>query len=84
VQHEILEGTAAIPIADGDVLPIQVTCRADAASKLMAPVPYALLVSLENAQPLAVSVYDQVKVDLDRLRAPAPVRPVAPAPRRPR
>jgi hypothetical protein len=84
VQHEVLEGDAAIPIADGDVLPIQVNCRADAASKLIAAVPYALLVSLETAQPLSVSVYDQVKVALDRLRAPVPVRAAASEPRRAR
>lgn len=82
VQHEVLEGDAAVPIADGDTLPIQVNCRADAASKLVKPVPYALMVSLETARPLAVSVYDQVKVSLDRLRAPVRVRATAPDRRR--
>ncbi len=74
VQHEVLAGDAVVSITEGDVLPIQVNCRADAAGKLAKPVPYALMVSLETARPLAVSVYDQVKVALDRLREPVAVR----------
>jgi len=74
VQHEILEGASAVPITDGDVMPVQVNCRADAATTISSPVPYALMVSLETAEPLAVSVYDQVKTALDRLRAPVAVR----------
>jgi hypothetical protein len=74
VQHEVLEGNAAVPITEGDVMPVQVNCRPDAASRLVGPVPYALMVSLETAVPLAVSVYDQVRVALDRLRVPVTVR----------
>ena len=79
VQHEVLEGNAAVPIEEGDALPVQVNCRVDAGSKLTTPVPYALMVSLETARPLAVSVYEQVRIGLDRLRAPVPVRARAPA-----
>jgi len=75
VQHEVLEGDAAVPIAEGDTMPIQVNCRADAASKLDVAIPYALMVSLETARPLAVSVYEQVKAVLDRIREAARVRP---------
>jgi hypothetical protein len=75
VQHEALEGTNAVPINDGDIMPVQVNCRPDAATKIEASVPYALLVSLETAQPLAVSIYAQVKTKLDALHAPVPVRP---------
>jgi hypothetical protein len=74
VQHEVLEGDAAVPITDGDTIPVQVNCRSDAGVSLSGPVPYALMVSLETAEPLAVSVYDQVKVALDRLRSPVAVR----------
>jgi hypothetical protein len=75
VQHEVLEGSASVPINDGDTMPVQVNCRADAANKLTVPVPYALMVSLETARPLAVSIYDQVKVALDRIRQAVRVRP---------
>ena len=74
VQHEVLEGDAAVPIADDDTLAIQVNCRADATSNLAVQIPYALMVSLETARPLAVSVYEQVKVALERIRAGLPVR----------
>lgn len=75
VQHEVLEGDAAAAINDGDTMPIQVNCRADGATKLTDPVPYALMVSLETTRPLAVSIYDQVRVALDQLREAARIRP---------
>lgn len=75
VQHEVLEGGAAAAIDDGDTMPIQVSCRPSGATKLTVAVPYALMVSLETAQPLAVSIYDQMKVSLDRLRDRARIRP---------
>lgn len=78
VQHELLEGYAAPAINDGDTMPVQVNCRRDGTTRLSA-VPYALMVSLETARPLAVSIYDQVKVALDGLRAGARVRPKIPA-----
>jgi Subtilase family len=74
VQHEVLEGMNAVPIVDGDTMPVQVNCRPEAASKINAPVPYALLVSLETAQPLTVSIYTQVKAKIDALHVPVPVR----------
>jgi hypothetical protein len=74
VQHEVLEGEDAVPITADATMPVQVNCRPEAASNIAAPVPYALMVSLETAQPLAVSIYDQVKARLDALRAPVPVR----------
>lgn len=74
VQHEVLEGTNAVPINDGDTMPVQVNCRPEAASKINAAIPYALLVSLETAQPLAASIYTQVKVKIDALHMPVPVQ----------
>lgn len=75
VQHEVLEGMNAVPIVEDDTMPVQVNCRPEAASRINLPVPYALLVSLETAQPLAVSIYDQVKTKIDALHAPVPIQP---------
>jgi len=74
VQHEVLEGTNAVPITDGDTMPVQVNCRPEASSRINAAVPYALLVSLETAEPLAASIYTQVKAKIDALHVPVPVR----------
>ena len=48
VQHEILEGEAATPFADGDALKFTVNCRSDAGD-LNDPVRYGIAVSLEVA-----------------------------------
>ncbi len=84
VQHEVLEGTNAVSIIDGDTMPVQVNCRPEAASKINAAIPYALLVSLETAQPLATSIYTQVKAKIDALHVPVPVRSANAARPRPR
>jgi hypothetical protein len=84
VQHEVLEGTSAVPITDGDTMPVQVNCRPEAASKIPSMIPYALLVSLETAQPLSASIYTQVKAKIDALHAPVSVRSASGPPRRPR
>lgn len=73
VQHEVLEGTNAVPITDGDMMPVKVNCRPEASSKIKTPVLYALLVSLETAQPLAASIYAQVKAKIDGLHVPVPI-----------
>lgn len=75
VQHEVLESEKIVAIAEGDSMSIRVNCRADAGVKLPAPVPYALMVSLETARGLEVSVYQQVRIALDRLREVTRVRP---------
>ncbi len=73
VQHEILEGQAAVPIAAGDTLPIQVNCREDAANNFTAAIPYALMVSLETGR--ALPVYDEVRIELEKIRAATRIRP---------
>lgn len=73
VQHEVLEGTNAVPINDGDTMPVQVNCRPEAATRINASVPYALLVSLETAQPLAVSIYAQVREKIEASRVVPPI-----------
>lgn len=76
VQHEVLEGESAVAITAGDSMNVQVNCRPDGAAGLAAPIPYALMVSLETAHPLSVSIYEQVRVALDRIREAVRVRPV--------
>ncbi len=76
IQHEVLEGDSAVPISDGDTIPIQVNCRSAAGISSFSPIPYCLMVSLETAAPLAISVYEQVRISLERIRSAARIRPV--------
>jgi hypothetical protein len=64
VQHEVLEGDQATAFIDGQVLTVQVNCRAQT-GQLEGPIPYALAVTLEVAEGTAVPVYEEVR---DRLR----------------
>lgn len=66
VQHRVLEGTKAVPITDGDVLPVTVSC-AENAGKLVEPIRFALAVSIEVAEPIGVSIYDEVQTIRERL-----------------
>lgn len=76
IQHEILEGDQAVPIAQDDTVPIQVNCRLEAGSALPDMIPYAIVVTLETASPLNVSVYEQVKLAIERIRDASRVRHV--------
>lgn len=71
VQHEVFEGEYAVPFVDGDNITLKVNCREDAA-KLVERVPYAIAVTLEVDEALAIPVYEEVRV---RLRVAVPVRP---------
>jgi hypothetical protein len=73
VQHEIFEGERAEPISNGDALQLKVNCRNDA-KKIIAPVPYGLVVSLEVAegQGANIDIYDEI-----RTRIMIPVQPRA-------
>lgn len=82
VQHEVLEGTSAVSIIDGDTMPVQVNCRPEPGLKINDSVPYALLVSLETADPLAASIYTQVKAKIDALHVPVPIRTTSATPLR--
>lgn len=66
VQHEVLEGTAALAFVDGDNFSCKVNCMADAA-KFEEEVSFALLVSVEVAVGSGINVYQQIR---DRI-APA-------------
>jgi hypothetical protein len=63
VQHEVLEGTAAVAFAVGDELAINVDCRVDA-GKLDAPVRYGIAVSLEVGVGVQADIHAQVREQL--------------------
>ena len=71
VQHEVWEGERATAFQDGDVVTVQVNCRADAGD-LSGTAPYAVVVSLEVAEGIDVPIYEQVR---DRVRVPVQVAP---------
>lgn len=60
VEHRILEGEKVAAFGDGEDLEVTVNCKSDA-GQLNASVPYALAVTLEVAEPLEVSIFDQVR-----------------------
>lgn len=71
VQHEIFEGEKASVFAEGDKLEIQVNCRADAGD-LVDAVPYAIVATLEVAEGIDISIYNEI---LTRIRPVVPIRP---------
>ena len=60
VQHEVFEGESAVAISDGDILQIKVNCRKDA-RKIETPVAYGLVVSLEVAEGVNLSIYNEIR-----------------------
>ncbi|MDN3988672.1 S8 family peptidase [Zwartia vadi] len=60
VQHEVLEGASAIPFVDGADLVFKVNCAEDG-GKLIAPVPFALCVTLEVGEGVDLPIYQEVK-----------------------
>ena len=70
VQHEVLESAKAVDFQDGDAIAIKVNCRADA-EDLPEPIRYALAVTLEVAEGIAIPVYQEVR---DRLRIRVPIQ----------
>lgn len=71
LQHEIFEGDDAAAFVDGDVIQIKVNRTADAA-KFIEEIPYALIVSLEVANGIPMSIYEEIR---DRISIPITVRP---------
>jgi len=60
LQHEILEGEAAVAFVDGARLEFKVNCAADAGG-LSVPVPFAICVTLEVAAEAGIPIYDEVR-----------------------
>jgi len=72
VQHQIFEGTGAVPITASDEIRLTVQCMERAGGLGEVSIPYAVTVSLEVAEALAVDVYAEVSA-----RVQAPVRVAA-------
>lgn len=60
LQHETFEGEGAVPVVPGQSLVVRVNCLADA-GRLDSPVEFALCVSLEVAEGVALPIYEQVR-----------------------
>jgi hypothetical protein len=60
LQHEIFEGEGAVPVVPGQSLVVRVNCLADA-GRLKGAVEFALCVSLEVAEGVALPIYEQVR-----------------------
>lgn len=60
IQHEIFEGQRVDPFVDGDTIKIKVNCKEDA-GKIIDPVAYGLVVSLEIAEELDVDIYNEIR-----------------------
>lgn len=71
VQHELFDGTNAVPYVDGTDFVFSVAGRA-AAGTLDSPVPYAFVVTLETAQEARLPIYTEVSSRV-RVRARARV-----------
>ena len=67
VQHEVFEGERASAFTDGATIGIQVNCKADAGT-LEGTVSYALAVSLEVGEEIAIPIYDEVRVRVQAAR----------------
>jgi hypothetical protein len=60
IHHEVFTGMRAVPINDETYLSVRVNCVADA-GRIVEPVKFALCVSLEVAQGVALPIYEQVR-----------------------
>lgn len=62
VQHEVLEADSLIgAFVDDDSIALRVTCRADAAARIDERVPYALAITLEVGEGVAVPIYTRLR-----------------------
>ena len=73
IQHEILEGGKALAFVDGDVMKIKVNCRQDA-KPFDKAVSYGIVVTLEVASEIDISVYEEIRTRLRPAVRVAPVR----------
>ena len=67
VQHQVFEGKGATSIGNEEVITIKVNCRNDA-SESSTPVSYGLMTTLEVADEIDVSVYDEIRLRVDPIR----------------
>ncbi|ABZ83557.1 conserved hypothetical protein [Heliomicrobium modesticaldum Ice1] len=71
LQHEVLEGEAAVAYTDGAFMEIKINCRADA-GPLTEPVPYGLAVTLSVKEDVNLPVYQEI---FERLRTVVTIAP---------
>jgi hypothetical protein len=71
LQHEILEGQDALAFVDGSEVVFKVNCSEEAGS-LTDPVPFALCVTLEVAEGVALPIYQEIR---DRVSIQVGVQP---------
>jgi hypothetical protein len=71
LQHEVLEGDAAVAYVDGDRLECKVNCAADA-GKFYSKVPFALCVTLEVATGVTIPIYEEIRT---RILTPIQIQP---------
>lgn len=60
LQHEILEGTNALVFVDGERIIFKVNCSEDG-GRITTPVSFALCVSLEIAEGVALPIYQEIR-----------------------
>lgn len=65
LQHEIVQGTRAMTFGDGGTFPIHVECMDDAQHlPKKNSIRYALVVSVETAEGVSVTIHDEVRAGL--------------------
>jgi|GEM_PF-72990 len=65
VQHEVVEGSKQIAAyQDGDSILLHVACKKDATASLDDAIPYGLAVTLEVAEGIQISIYEQLRTRL--------------------
>lgn len=60
VHHEVFHGARAVPVDDETYLSVRVNCVSDA-GRIVDPVKFALCVSLEIAEGVAIPIYEQIR-----------------------
>lgn len=71
VEHRILEGSSVLAIDHREALHVTVSCKKDAGN-FSTKIPYAIAISLEIAEPIGVSIYQEVR---DRIRPRIEISP---------
>lgn len=73
LQHEILEGDAAVAFVDGARFECKVNCAADA-GEFSVSIPFALCVTLEVAPGMGIPIYEEMRA---RIAPPVQIQPPA-------
>jgi hypothetical protein len=75
LQHEVIDGSKVIAFRDNETFPVHVECMRDGQrGGKVDPIRYALVVSIETAAETSVTVHDEVRAGLLRLRTQAEAR----------